>query len=183
MLLSYRSLHSTQHIVAEWLQFGHQPFGLVLSLDHEPAVSGLAAIVRKAQKVKGLRATLPGSCSARGGEPPELDQPGLALVHRQAELLQPVSQCCEELLPIRFLLTADRQVVRVSTDDDLPGCVMSTPVVYPQVDSIVEKDVGQDRADPRSLRRPDLHQFPSAALYNASLRPALIHADDPTFCD
>src|SRR6266705_450936 len=153
MLLSYRSVHSTQHILTDRLQLTNQPFGLCLSLDHEPAVSGLAAIVRKAQKVKGLRATLPGSCSARGGEPPELDQPGLALVHRQAELLQPVSQCCEELLPIRFLLTADRQVVRVSTDDDLPGCVMSTPVVYPQVDSIVEKDVGQDRADPRSVAR------------------------------
>src|SRR5712691_7394032 len=154
MLLSYRSVHSTQHILTDRLQLTNQPFGLCLSLDHEPAVSGLAAIVRKAQKVKGLRATLPGSCSARGGEPPELDQPGLALVHRQAELLQPVSQCCEELLPICFLPTAD----------DLPGCVMSTPVVYPQVDSIVEKDVGQDRADPRSLRRPDLHRFPSAAL-------------------
>src|SRR6266851_9755515 len=121
MLLSYRSVHSTQHILTDRLQLTNQPFGLCLSLDHEPAVSGLAAIVRKAQKV-------------------------------------------EELLPIRFLLTADRQVVRVSTDDDLPGCVMSTPVVYPQVDSIVEKDVGQDRADPRSLRRPDLHRFPSAAL-------------------
>src|SRR5712692_6907806 len=128
MLLSYRSVHSTQHILPDRLQLTNQPFGLCLSLDHELAVSGLA------------------------------------LVDRQAELLQPVSQCCEELLPIRFLLTADRQVVRVSTDDDLPGCVMSTPVVYPQVDSIVEKDVGQDRADPRSLRRPDLHRFPSAAL-------------------
>src|SRR6266705_2469890 len=83
MLLSYRSVHSTQHILTDRLQLTNQPFGLCLSLDHEPAVSGLAAIVRKAQKVKGLRATLPGSCSARGGEPPELDQPGLALVHRQ----------------------------------------------------------------------------------------------------
>src|SRR5215471_16968491 len=179
MLLSYRSVHSAEHILSDHLQLTNQPFGLCLTLHHELAVSGLAAIVRKAQKVEGLRATLPGSCSARGGEPPELDQPGLALVDRQAELLQPISQCREELLPIRFLLAADRQVVRISTDDDLPGCVMSTPVVYPQVDSIVEEDIGQDWADPRSLRRPDLHRFPSAALQDAGLEPPLNQAEDP----
>jgi hypothetical protein len=39
--------------------------------------------MRKAQKVEGLRATLPGSCWAFDGEPPELDQPGLALVAMQ----------------------------------------------------------------------------------------------------
>src|SRR5260370_19144935 len=110
MLLSYRSVHSVQHILAHRLQLANQPFGLCLTFDHELAVSGLAAIVRKAQKVEGLRAASPGSCSALDGEPSELDQPGLALVDRQAELLQPVSQCREELLPIHFLLAADRQV-------------------------------------------------------------------------
>src|SRR4249919_3072983 len=119
MLLSYWSVHSVQHILADRLQLANQPFGLCLAFDHELAVSGLAAIVRKAQKIEGLRATLPGSCSALGSEPPKLDQPGLALVDRQAELHQPVSQSREKPFPIRFLLTADRQVVRVSTDDDL----------------------------------------------------------------
>jgi len=85
--------------------------------------------------------TARGSCSALDGQPPELDQPGLALADRQAELLQPVSQRRVELLPIHFLLTADRQIVRISTDDDLTGCSMSAPLVYPQIDDIVE-DVG-----------------------------------------
>src|SRR6266851_9475019 len=181
MLLSYRSVHSVQHILTDRLQLANQPFGLCLTLDHELAVSGLAAIVRKAQKVEGLRATLPGSCSALGSEP--LDQPGFALVDRQAELHQPVSQRPEKPFPIRFLLTADRQIVRISTDDDLPGCVMSTPVVYPEVYDIVEKDVGEDRADPRSLRRPDLHRFPSAALEDTGLEPPLNQAEDPRVSD
>src|SRR3981189_2808646 len=183
MLLSYRSVHSVQHILADRLQLASQPFGLCLTFDHELAVSGLAAIVRKAQKVEGLRATLPGGCSALDGEPPELDQPGLVLVDRQAELLQPVAQRREELLPIRFLLTADRQIVRIATDDDLTGGSMSAPVVYPKIDDIVEKDVGEDRADPRSLRRPDLHRFPSAALEDASLEPPLNQAEDPRVGD
>src|ERR1700757_1539963 len=107
MLLSYRSVHSVQHILTDCLQLANQPFGLCLTFDHELTVSGLAAIVRKAQKVEGLRATLPGGCSALGGERPELDQPGLGLVDRQTELLRPVAQCRDELLPIPFLLTAD----------------------------------------------------------------------------
>jgi hypothetical protein len=130
--------------------------------------------VREAQKVEGLRATLPGSCSARGGEPPELDQPGLALVHWQPELLQPLGQCREELLSIRFVLTADRQIVRISTDDDLTGRAMSAPVVDPKIDDIVEEDVGEERADPRPLRRPDLHRFPSAMR-----RPVVVPRSPP----
>src|SRR5260370_38735782 len=106
MLLSYRSVPSVQHILTDRLQLTNQPFGLCLTLDHELAVSGLAAIVRKAQKVEGLRATLPGSCSARGGEPPELDQPSLPLLHRRTELLQPVSPCGGEVLPLRLCLSA-----------------------------------------------------------------------------
>jgi hypothetical protein len=38
---------------------------------------------------------------------------------RQAELHQPVSQRREEPFTIPFMLTADRQIVRISTDDDL----------------------------------------------------------------
>src|SRR5258707_2965596 len=178
MLLSYRSVHSVQHILADRLQLASQPFGLCLTFDHELAVSGLAAIVRKAQKVEGLRATLPGGCSALDGEPPELDQPGPRPVDRQGVLVQPVSTCGEEMRPIRFFLTADRQIVCIATDDDLTGGSMSTPVVYPKIDDIVEEDVGEDRADPRSLRRPDLHRFPSAALEDPGLEPPLDQAED-----
>ena len=60
---------------------------------------------------------------------------------------------------------------------------MSAPVVYPKIDDIVEEDVGEDRADPRSLRRPDLHRFPSAALEDAGLEPPLDQAEDPRVAD
>ena len=86
------------HVFADRLELSDQAFGLRLAFDHELSASGLVAVVREAQEVEGLRATLPGGRTTPGGEPPELDQPGLALVHRQAELLQPVSQCRAELL-------------------------------------------------------------------------------------
>src|SRR3954451_24743934 len=87
----------------------------------------------------------------------------LALVDRQAELRQPLCQRCEELSPIRSVLTADHQVIRIPTHDDLPGCSMSPPLVYPEVDDIMEEDVRKNWADPRSLRHPHLPRFPSAA--------------------
>ena len=81
------------------------------------------------------------------------------------------------------MLTADRQIVRVSTDDDLTGCLMSAPVVYPKIDDIVEEDVGEKRANAGSLRRPDLHRFPSAALEDAGLEPPLDQAEDSRVSD
>ena len=71
------------------------------------------------------------------------------------------------------MLTADHQIIRVPTNDDLPGCLASPPLVHPEVDDIMEEDVSQERANAGSLRRPNLHRFPSAALQNASLEPSL----------
>src|SRR5271165_5488251 len=102
----------------------------------------------EAEKVERLRASLPGGRSVAGGKPPELDQPGLALVERQAELLQPVLEVREELLPICLGLTAEHHVIRVPADDHLPDCPTPSPLVSPEVDDVVEEHVGEDRADP-----------------------------------
>ena len=56
---------------------------------------------------------------------------------------------------------------------------MSPPLVYPEVDDIMEEDVRKDWADPRSLRHPHLPRFPSAALEDAGPEPPLDQAEDP----
>ena len=144
---------------------------------------GLAAVVREAQKVEGLRASLPGGRTVAGGKPPELDQPGLALVERQAELLQPVLEVREELLPIYLVLTAEYHIVRVPADDHLPDCPTPSPLVNPEVDDVVEERIGEDRADPRPLRRARLHRSPLAALEDAGLEPSLDQAKHPRVGD
>src|SRR3989441_11996106 len=111
------------------------------------------AVVREAQEVEGLRASLPSGGSCVGGESPELDQPGLALMERQAELQQPVFEIHEELLPICLELTAEHHIICVSTDDHRPGCPPSSPLVNPEIDDVVKKDIRKDGADPRPLRR------------------------------
>ena len=48
---------------------------------------------------------------------------------------------------------------------------------------MVEEDVSQERANAGSLRRPNLHRFPLAALQNAGLEPPLDQAEDPRIGD
>src|SRR3954469_24385313 len=110
MLLPHRGVHPLQQVLPDGLQLPHHTLGLRLPFDHEPTAPGPSAVVREAQEVEGLRASLPGSCLSLGGEPPELDQPGLALVERQAELRQPVLELREKLPRLCLVLTADHQV-------------------------------------------------------------------------
>ena len=67
------------HLFSDCLQLSSKALGLRLPLDHELVLPGFGAVVREAQEVEGLRASLPSGGSCVGGEPPELDQPGLAL--------------------------------------------------------------------------------------------------------
>src|SRR4051794_20482900 len=94
------------------------------------ANSPAASVVREAQEVEGLRAPLPGSCSSLGGEPPELDQPGLALVERQAELRQPVLECHEKLPRLCLVLAADHQVISRAAKPHA-GCAPPKAVAEP----------------------------------------------------
>ena len=100
-------------------------------------------------------------------------------MERQAELLQPVLEVREELLPIRLELAAEDHIVRIPADDHLPGCPTSSPLADPEVDDVVEEYIGKDWADPRPLRRACLHRFPLAALEDACLQPTLDQAKHP----
>src|SRR5260370_38122912 len=58
--------------------------------DRRPIFARRNTVVREAEEVEGLRASLPSGGSRLGGEPPELRQPGLAPLERQAQLQHPV---------------------------------------------------------------------------------------------
>src|SRR3954451_7136690 len=107
----------------------------------------------------------------------------------QSEPEGPTLISCAARLPgvaryISHLLAPSwRTVIRISTDDDLSCCRPPSPPVNPEIDSVMEEDVCKDRADPRSLRGPDFHRLPSAALEEAGLEPPLNQAEDPAVGD
>src|SRR3981081_1639220 len=157
-------MHAVLHLFSDCLQLSSKAFGLRLPLDHELVLPGFGAVVREAQEVEGLRASLPSGGSRVGGEPPELDQPGLALMERQAELQQPVFEIHEELLPICLELTAEHHIICVPTDDHRPGCPPSSPLVNTEIDAVVKKTIRSAGTYPRPLRSARPHRSPLAAL-------------------
>jgi hypothetical protein len=66
MLLPHGKMPAALHLVSDCPQLSDQALGLRLPLDREAVSSGLAAVVREAQKVEGLRASLPGGRSVAG---------------------------------------------------------------------------------------------------------------------
>src|SRR2546428_6359816 len=73
-------MHAVLHLFSDCLQLSSKALGLRLPLDHELVLPGFGAVVREAQEVEGLRASLPSGGSCVGRESAELDQPGLALL-------------------------------------------------------------------------------------------------------
>src|SRR5664279_5173290 len=110
----------------------------------------------------------------RGPNPTPID-----IMERQAELQQPVFEIHEELLPICLELTAEHHIICVPTDDHRPGCTPSSPLVNPEIDDVVKKNIRKDGADPRPLRSARLHRSPWAALKDAGLEPPLNQAEHP----
>jgi hypothetical protein len=107
----------------------------------------------------------------------------------QSEPEGPTLISCAARLPgvaryiLHLLAPSWRTVIRIPTDDDLSGGRPPSPLVDPEIDSVVEEDVGKDRADAGSLRGTDFHRFPSAALEDAGLEPPRDQAEDPAVGD
>ena len=73
-----RLMTEARKLQFDLLELSNQPLLCRLTPDDERSVfPALPAVVREAQKGEGLRFSLPPPVSVRGGEPPELDQPGL----------------------------------------------------------------------------------------------------------
>src|ERR1035438_1807801 len=84
-LLRDRVVHAPSEFELDRLEFGSQAFGTGQAQNHELALPGLAAAMRKAQEVEGLRFALPSTASVFVGKAPELDQPCLVGVQLQPD--------------------------------------------------------------------------------------------------
>ena len=46
-----------------------------------------------------------------------------------------------------LFLEAHDEVVRVAHDHDTPACAATTPFLGPEIENVVQEDVGEERAD------------------------------------
>src|SRR5207245_5176889 len=77
----------------------------------------------------------------------KLDQARLVRMQAQREAFQPLAQGRQKPLGIGPVLKAGDEVVGISHDDDVPLGVTVSPLPRPEIESVVQVDVGEQRRD------------------------------------
>ena len=101
--------------------------------------------MREAEKLERLRLPESTLLTSLGGEPAELDQSRLLRMQLQTELREPVVKVGEEPLGVLTALEAHDVVVGEPRQDHVPARVPRSPLVGPQVEDVVQVDVGKQR--------------------------------------
>src|SRR6266849_8723324 len=146
-------MHALPRLLPDRRQLARQAGALRLVLHHEAAVSCPPAVMGESEEGEGFRSLVTTSLSSRGRETPELDQPRFLLVKLQAEPSQPLLEVMHHPLRVGHLLDAHHEVVGVAHDRYLTARMPPAPLMNPKIEDVVQEDVGQQRTDPRTLRR------------------------------
>src|SRR6266571_2467766 len=117
----------------DFAQLVPHPFRDRGPLHLEGPAPSLAAYVREAQEVKGLRSAEAPCLSLLGGMPPELDQSRFLSLQLQGELREPLAQVCLEPLRVFPMLKPGKEVIRVPHDDHVSVGMAASPLLGPLV--------------------------------------------------
>ena len=149
-----------------------------LPQDQELAAPRFAADEGETEKVEGLRFAEPASRSVRRRMAAELDDPGLVRVERKRKRLEPRPHRLEETPRVGLELEAEDMIVGVTHDDHVSFGFAPPPLRGPEIDDVVEVDVGEQRRDHRPLSRPLFADRHDPVLKDARLEPLLDQAED-----
>src|SRR4029077_16278083 len=89
----------------------------------------------------------------------------------------------QEAPGVAFVLEADDEVVGVAHDDHVARGLTLSPAVGPEVEHVVQIDVGQERRDHRALPCPPLTDGHDPVFHDARLEPFADQADDTPVAD
>src|SRR6266849_3131637 len=176
MLRGHWGVHQPPGFLAQRLQLARQTLALSLVLYDEPAVPCPPAVVGEAEEGEAHRSPLAALPSSQSREPAELDQSRLVLVQRQAEMAQSLIEGAEHLPCIGLGLEAHHEVVGIAHDHNATASMSPTPLVDPEVEDVVQEDIGEERADACPLRRSSVRFVPLVALQDTGAQPEL---DEP----
>src|SRR5712671_7634029 len=108
----------------------------------------------KAEKVEGLRFSEPAMSASFRRKAAKLDQAGLVRVERQRELLEPLAHIVPEAPGVSLVLEADDNVISIAHEDHVARGLVPSPALGPEVEHVMQVDVGEQRRDYRALSRP-----------------------------
>src|ERR1044071_1457937 len=153
-LVGDRLVHAPLQLLLDLLELRPHAVCPALPLNLEFAGLCFAADEGEAQEAEGLRLAEPTPFAALGRKATELDKPGLLRVQRERELPQPLAHRVEEAPGVALVLRAHNEVVGIAHDDHVARGLPPSPALGPEVEGIVQVDVGEERRDHRSLPRP-----------------------------
>jgi hypothetical protein len=128
------------------LELGAEPFRGGLPLQSKTSSPSLVPThVGEAKEVESLRLALPVIRTAFCGEPPKLNEPGLFGVQAQTELEHPVLKFLQELFGLVAVLESQDEVIRKTDDNNIAVCTSLSPVLNPEIQSVVEVHIREQR--------------------------------------
>src|SRR5215831_10549541 len=94
--------------------------------------------------------------------------------------------CSKNLLRVLPVLEPQHSIIRIAHDDHVAARPLLPPCVHPQIQGVVQVEIGKDRRNHRPLRTTFLRLVPLPLFDDARLEPFLYQADyasvsDPMF--
>src|SRR5271167_857308 len=155
------------------------PFAHGLAQHREATLASLPAAVREAQEVKApRRAPITAILPIAPRTAPELDQSRLLGVQFQSKARKPFAQLGEEPLGLDLMLEPNDKVIGKAHHDDITAGLLLPPSLDPQVEHIMQVNIGQQRANASTLNRTDLTLYSLAILKHTSTEPFLDQPHD-----
>src|SRR5467141_2161004 len=177
-------VHSSLKLGFHLIQLRLQPFPDRLPQHREPSIAPLLhADMRKAQEVERLRFPFSTPLPLIDRIRTELQKSRLVGMQHQVELLHAFREFRPELLGIRLAVKSNHDVVRKTHPDDIAVRPLLTPRLDPQIEYLVEVNVGQPRRCTATLGRPLVRPYSFPILQHAGIQPFLDPPHDAPICD
>src|SRR6516225_10795946 len=104
-------------------------------------------------------------------------------MQRQRELLQPRARDLQEASGLGLVLESDGEIVGIAHDDLIARGLAPAPTLGPEIEDVVQVDVGKKRRCHRPLPGPLVTNRHDSAFKDARPEPLLDQADDAWIAD
>ena len=101
-------------------------------------------------------------------------------MQRQPKLTKAILQCADKCARFTFPLEPNNAVVRIAYNDDITGGVLLPPAMCPQIEDVVQINVGQQRGNDRALRRAPGAGFAHSLFNHPCFQPLLDQPEQPS---
>ena len=150
-------MHPSPKFELDRLQLRLHPYAHRPPQHREAALPGRRAAMRESQEVKAVGLPLIARSPVRRRVAPEFEESRFVGMQRQTEPREPVAQVGEKPLGVVSMLESHDKIIGKPDDDHIALRLPVTPSVSPEVEDVVQVDIGQKRTHTAALHRTRPH--------------------------